>query len=758
MANVKISTTNTTQGYQQPVNPNADGVVANGFYPQNSSSNDANAGIERGASNELNLKAGGAAVVAVASASTSPVALVRIANASTSTPSMQIDAPTNDVQGLLINGYSGAGNSALVITGASATGTPAANIRNFDDGPALRVYAEGSDAALLVVANGTGEAINATGTVQATTFSGSGSLLTSIPNSATTAASTNTASAIVARDASGNFSAGTITASLNGNATTATSATSATSATNATNAVNATKLLTSAVTTNATYYPAFSLSASTASNDLRIASSLNFNPSTGVLAATTFSGSGASLTSIPNSATTATSANTASAIIARDASGNFSAGAITATGATVTGGSASADNVVISASTTGAALRVTQTGAGESLRVEDSANPDASPFIVDAAGQVGIGITPAVQLHVAGNTNTWARLQAAAAIPLFGAFRSNGTNASPTAVVANDEMGRFDVRGYNNADFRQGGSIQAFCASTPGASDTAIATNLIFNTSPGGTTAPFARMTLDSAGNLGVGTQATFGNAQLNVNAGIVARTVAASGTTPYIQTYNGNATTDLKTWRIGGNSSGSLVVETVNDAYTAATNRATLTNAGVFTVAGQIESSSTGYKFPDATTQTTSAGTISRLTSAVTTTSTTFTDITGLTATVAALTPYFFEAYLIWQQNNTAGGIGFAVNGPSTPGVLDYTIQYQNFANDAAGTIQTVHATGYDSGYTIPTTTTAANTSYIARISGVIVPGVTAGTLALRFKSNNASYTASIRSGSWLAIRRGNT
>jgi len=49
---------------------------------------------------------------------------------------------------------------------------------------------------------------------------------TSIPNSATTATSANTASAIVARDGSGNFSAGTITANLSGNATTATTASS----------------------------------------------------------------------------------------------------------------------------------------------------------------------------------------------------------------------------------------------------------------------------------------------------------------------------------------------------------------------------------------------------------------------------------------------------------------------------------------------------------------------------------------------------
>ena len=61
----------------------------------------------------------------------------------------------------------------------------------------------------------------------------------------------------------------------------------------------------------------------------------------GTVTATTFSGSGASLTNIPNSATTATTANTASAIVARDASGNFTAGTITAT--TFSGGLASSN-------------------------------------------------------------------------------------------------------------------------------------------------------------------------------------------------------------------------------------------------------------------------------------------------------------------------------------------------------------------------------------------------------------------------------
>jgi hypothetical protein len=53
-----------------------------------------------------------------------------------------------------------------------------------------------------------------------------------IKDSTQTIATTNTASTVVARDASGNFSAGTITAALSGNASTATSATTATTATN----------------------------------------------------------------------------------------------------------------------------------------------------------------------------------------------------------------------------------------------------------------------------------------------------------------------------------------------------------------------------------------------------------------------------------------------------------------------------------------------------------------------------------------------
>ena len=59
---------------------------------------------------------------------------------------------------------------------------------------------------------------------------------------------------------------------------------------------------------------------------------------------------------------------------------------------------------VVDVNSTSAALRVTQRGTGQSIRVEDSTNPDSSPFVVDAAGFVGISTaTPGALLDVAGN-------------------------------------------------------------------------------------------------------------------------------------------------------------------------------------------------------------------------------------------------------------------------------------------------------------------------------------------------------------------
>lgn len=62
-------------------------------------------------------------------------------------------------------------------------------------------------------------------------------------------------------------------------------------------------------------------------------------------------------------------------------------------------------SVTVNSATT--AMRITQTGTGNALVVEDSANPDATPFVIDASGNVGIGtVTTNAKLNVQYTGNT----------------------------------------------------------------------------------------------------------------------------------------------------------------------------------------------------------------------------------------------------------------------------------------------------------------------------------------------------------------
>ena len=111
-------------------------------------------------------------------------------------------------------------------------------------------------------------------------------------------ASANTASKPVIRDGSGNFSAGTITAALSGNATTSSSTTG--------NAATATKIRVNATSASGDYRLLFRDGGNTSINNADIYSDAggdaHYNPSTNTLTAGTFSGShsgsGSGLTSL----------------------------------------------------------------------------------------------------------------------------------------------------------------------------------------------------------------------------------------------------------------------------------------------------------------------------------------------------------------------------------------------------------------------------------------------------------------------------
>jgi hypothetical protein len=160
-----------------------------------------------------------------------------------------------------------------------------------------------------------------------TSFNGSAAVTATVD-----ATSANTASKVVARDGSGDFSAGTITATLSGAATSATTATNL--AGGAANqipyqtAAGTTAFATAASGTNTVLN--FNGSAFTWVNGtisgVALGSNLNALTLGTYLTGTSYNGS-----STVTAAVDATSANTASKVVARDASGNFSAGTITAT-------------------------------------------------------------------------------------------------------------------------------------------------------------------------------------------------------------------------------------------------------------------------------------------------------------------------------------------------------------------------------------------------------------------------------------------
>lgn len=183
-------------------------------------------------------------------------------------------------------------------------------------------------------------------------------------------------------------------------------------------------------------------------------------------------------------------------------------GYVSKTGDTITG------DMVISTNSTGDALRINQTGAGNALVVEDSANPDATPFLINGAGNVVLGHTSS--LSIAGRTSllqtyganiyTGARYNSASSAGAnFSFARSRSATVGSFGVVsANDIIASINFSGDDGSAFVDAASIIASVDGTPGTGD--MPGRLEFRTTAGGAASPTERMRITSAGNVGIGT------------------------------------------------------------------------------------------------------------------------------------------------------------------------------------------------------------------------------------------------------------
>ena len=267
-------------------------------------------------------------------------------------------ATANGASTIVLRGTSGE-FSAGAITGASFTGDGAAisntNASNLSAGTVANARttgasANGASTLVLRDANGSFAGNVITGTTGTfTNISGNGSSLTAInasaittgtlDNARTTAASANGASTIVSRDANGSFTANVVTA------TTFSGSGASISSINASNLASGTapvaRLAATGTPSASTFLRGDSSWAAVPSPNN---GTLTMNTSgTGLSGSATFTAdqAGASTFTV---ASNANAANGASTVVARDASGNFTANAITATNFIGGGGSISAIN------------------------------------------------------------------------------------------------------------------------------------------------------------------------------------------------------------------------------------------------------------------------------------------------------------------------------------------------------------------------------------------------------------------------------
>ena len=255
------------------------------------------------------------------------------------------------------------------------------------------------------------------------------------------------------------------------------------------------------------------------------------------------------------------------------------------------------DSYVMVVNATTPALRITQTGTGNAISVEDEANPDATPFVVTAAGDVGIGTSsPANPLNIV-KDNT--------------AFR--GQLSLQTVSASNFAQITFYDQTTLSGQIYQGyGTDKAINIANPLPHGIAFWTT---NTE---------RMRLDSSGNLGLGvTPSGWGGAKAfeaglvgNYFIGSTAASYTSIGTASY---YNGS------NW-VYARSTAASKYELLNDTHawftapSGTANTTTITNGVSYTIitsgnqtAFGAANNNVGTSFTATSSGTLSSGTVSQ-------------------------------------------------------------------------------------------------------------------------------------------------
>jgi hypothetical protein len=250
--------------------------------------------------------------------------------------------------------------------------------------------------------------------------------------------------------------------------------------------------------------------------------------------------------------------------------------------------------LTVSVASSANAVRITQTGGGNALVVEDSANPDASPFIIDAGGQLIQGYTTAINnwnlapdtfaLHSSASnarpsTGLYNWSTNTARVGTFAMYKSIsgvvGTNSALTTL--GQQFGRIAFCGDDGTSFIRGAEIFASVDGTVGANS--MPGKLDFRTTAAGASSPTQRMVIDANGNIGIGISSPTKRLHISGSAIISDGATPANNATLLVQDDGvANTVTSGATFRVANDgSSGSFAVFEASSGVS----NTVITNAG---------------------------------------------------------------------------------------------------------------------------------------------------------------------------------
>ena len=245
---------------------------------------------------------------------------------------------------------------------------------------------------------------------------------------------------------------------------------------------------------------------------------------------------------------------------------NGGTGATTLAGANIAltnaSNSFSANQIVSVTDNTNAALHITQLGTGNALLVEDSANPDSSPFVVTADGTVirgytspvvtdnyvGTQGTPLIQTHANATTASglasfvWESTGVSPAPSVILSRSRSATIGSFSSVSSGDAIGAINFNGDDGTAFVVGASITSYVDGTPGTND--MPGRLVFSTTADGASTVTERMRIDSTGAVGIGTTSLGAGYGLRVT-----KTFGADNGSNIFSTATGSSSTPTATF-----------------------------------------------------------------------------------------------------------------------------------------------------------------------------------------------------------------